>query len=62
MIRSTKNASSTPTTGMTTSAIANKLFLSTHTIDSHRENIKRKLALKNAGELTRAAVQWLLET
>jgi len=48
--------------GMTTSAIANKLFLSTHTIDSHRENIKRKLALKNAGELTRAAVQWLLES
>jgi DNA-binding NarL/FixJ family response regulator len=43
------------------SAIAERLFISTHTIDTHRENIKRKLNLKNAGELTSAAVQWLLE-
>lgn len=48
--------------GMTTSAIANRLYLSTHTIDTHRENIKRKLKLKNSGELMRAAVQWVLET
>ncbi|MBM3272863.1 response regulator transcription factor [Candidatus Kaiserbacteria bacterium] len=47
--------------GLTTSAIANRLFLSTHTIDTHRENIKRKLGAKNAGELNRQAVQWLLE-
>jgi DNA-binding NarL/FixJ family response regulator len=47
--------------GLTSSAIANRLFLSTHTIDTHRENIKHKLGIKNAGELTRAAVQWLLE-
>ena|SRR6476620_618443 len=47
--------------GMTSGAIANSLFLSTHTIDTHRENIKRKLNLKNAGELTRAAVRWVLE-
>ena len=47
--------------GFTTSAIANRLFLSTHTIDTHRENIKRKLAVSTAAELTRAAVQWLLE-
>lgn len=47
--------------GLTSGAIANSLFLSTHTIDTHRENIKRKLNLKNAGELTRAAVQWVLE-
>lgn len=47
--------------GLTTSAIANQLFLSTHTIDTHRENIKRKLAVSNAAELSRAAVQWLLE-
>ena len=46
---------------LTTGAIANRLFLSTHTIDSHREKLKRKLNAKNAGELTRAAVQWLLE-
>jgi DNA-binding NarL/FixJ family response regulator len=47
--------------GLTTSAIANQLFLSTHTIDTHRENIKRKLAVSNAAELSRTAVQWLLE-
>lgn len=48
--------------GLTTSAIANRLFLSTHTIDTHRENIKRKLNVKNSGELVRTAVQWVLET
>jgi DNA-binding NarL/FixJ family response regulator len=47
--------------GLTSSAIANKLFLSTHTIDSHRENLKRKLGVTNAAELNRQAVQWLLE-
>jgi RNA polymerase sigma factor (sigma-70 family) len=47
--------------GLTTSGIANRLGLSTHTIDTHRENIKRKLAARNAAELSRAAVQWLLE-
>jgi DNA-binding NarL/FixJ family response regulator len=47
--------------GLTSGAIATRLFLSTHTIDTHRENIKRKLDLKNAAELSRAAVQWVLE-
>jgi DNA-binding NarL/FixJ family response regulator len=47
--------------GMTSGAIANALRLSTHTIDSHRENIKRKLGAKNAGELTRQAMHWLLD-
>ena len=47
--------------GLTTSVIANQLFLSTHTIDTHRENIKRKLAVTTAAELTRTAVQWVLE-
>lgn len=47
--------------GATSSAIADQLFLSIHTIDTHRENIKRKLELKNVTELTRAAVQWVLE-
>jgi len=47
--------------GMTTSAIANQLFLSPHTIDSHRENIKKKLGVRNAAELNRQAVQWVLE-
>lgn len=48
-------------TGLATGAIAERLFLSPHTIDTHRENIKRKLNLGNGGELTRAAVQWVLE-
>ena len=47
--------------GIKTSEIADRLFLSTHTIDTHRENIKRKLAVSTAAELSRAAVQWLLE-
>ncbi len=47
--------------GLTSSTIANDLLLSTHTIDTHRENIKRKLGLKNAAELNRHAVQFLLE-
>ncbi len=47
--------------GLKTGAIAERLLLSTHTIDTHRENIKRKLAISTAAELSRAAVQWLLE-
>jgi DNA-binding NarL/FixJ family response regulator len=47
--------------GLKTSVIADRLFLSTHTIDSHREKIKRKLAVNNAAELSRAAVMWILE-
>ena len=47
--------------GLTTRAIASRLDLSMHTIDSHREKIKAKLKLKNAAELTRHAVQWVLE-
>jgi DNA-binding NarL/FixJ family response regulator len=47
--------------GKTSAAIAEDLFLSSHTIDTHRENIKRKLGLKNASELNRQAVQFLLE-
>ncbi len=47
--------------GLTSGSIANRLFLSIHTIDTHRENIKRKLGVSNAAELSRAAVRWLLE-
>ncbi len=47
--------------GMTSGAIANALFLSRHTIDTHRENIKRKVNAKNAGELSLMAVHWCLE-
>jgi DNA-binding NarL/FixJ family response regulator len=45
----------------TTSNIAEQLQLSPHTIDSHRQRIKAKLGLQNGAELTRHAVQWLLE-
>jgi DNA-binding NarL/FixJ family response regulator len=47
--------------GQTSSAIAADLLLSSHTIDTHRENTKRKLGLKNAAELSRQAVQFVLE-
>jgi hypothetical protein len=30
-------------------------------VEAHRQAIKRKLNLKTAGELNRAAVQWMLE-
>lgn len=48
--------------GHSTSLIADKLFLSTHTIDTHRENIKRKLGCKNGAELIRHAIQAILES
>ncbi|EGF24399.1 two component transcriptional regulator, LuxR family [Rhodopirellula baltica WH47] len=41
--------------GLTTGAIADKLFLSTHTIDTHREHLKRKLNVDTAAELSRMA-------
>jgi len=48
--------------GLTTGAIAAQLYLSTHTIDTHRENIKRKLRAKNGAELSRQAIQSMLES
>lgn len=47
--------------GLTTRQIAEKLHLSPKTIETYRENIKRKLNLANSVELTRHAVQWVLE-
>lgn len=47
--------------GLTTPEIAARLHLSVKTIETHRENIKDKLDLKNAVELNRHAVQWVLE-
>jgi DNA-binding NarL/FixJ family response regulator len=47
--------------GMTTQNIARKLKLSAKTIETHREKIKTKLNLKNSAELSRRAVQWVLE-
>jgi DNA-binding NarL/FixJ family response regulator len=47
--------------GLITKQIAAKLELSTKTVETYRENIKLKLNLKNGTELTRRAVQWVLE-
>src|SRR5262245_8084410 len=47
--------------GMATKQIAARLGLSPKTIETYREHIKQKLNLKNATELTRNAVQWVLE-
>lgn len=45
--------------GMSTRKIASELVLSVKTIESHRENIKRKLGIKTADELRRHAVAWV---
>jgi len=47
--------------GLSTSAIAQRLYLSVHTIDTHREKIRHKLGVKNGNELMMRAVQWMLE-
>lgn len=47
--------------GVTTRQTAQKLHLSPKTVETYRENIKHKLNLANATELTRHAVQWVLE-
>lgn len=45
--------------GLGTRQIAEKLHLSVKTIESHRENVKRKLHLPDATELVRHAVRWV---
>jgi DNA-binding NarL/FixJ family response regulator len=47
--------------GLSSRQIAAKLEVSPKTVESHRENIKAKLELTTAAELTRYAVQWVLE-
>lgn len=44
--------------GITTQEIADKLFISKKTVESHRINIKRKLNLRNLNELIKFAVEW----
>jgi DNA-binding NarL/FixJ family response regulator len=47
--------------GFTTGQIAGKLHRSVKTVEAHRESIKVKLSLSNSAQLTRRAVQWVLE-
>jgi DNA-binding NarL/FixJ family response regulator len=47
--------------GLATKQIAARLGLSPKTIETYREHIKQKLSLANSTELTRSAVQWVLE-
>lgn len=47
--------------GMGPSEIAEQLHLSVKTIETHRENIKKKLSLRSGSELIRLAMQWFLE-
>jgi DNA-binding NarL/FixJ family response regulator len=47
--------------GLTAAEIARRLHRSVHTIESHRENIKRKLGAKNLAELACRAVEWVLQ-
>ena len=47
--------------GLTAGELANRLHLSPRTIEAYRQRLKTKLNLKNAGESSREAVQWVLE-
>ncbi|HET6425167.1 MAG TPA: response regulator transcription factor [Planctomycetaceae bacterium] len=47
--------------GATPAAIAKKLHISPHTIDSHRENMRHKLGVTNGRELMQRAMRWVLE-
>jgi DNA-binding NarL/FixJ family response regulator len=44
--------------GLTNSEIANKLFISTTTVDSHRKNLLAKFEAKNTATLIRMAAQY----
>lgn len=46
--------------GFSSREIADKLNLSIHTIESHKRHIREKLKLKNAMDLVKHAVQWVL--
>jgi len=48
-------------TGLTTRQIAKEMHLSAKTIETYREHIKTKLSIDTAAELSRHAVQWVLE-
>ena len=43
--------------GLTTEKIAEQLFISTHTVDTHRKNLLEKLGVNNTPMLIKKAVQ-----
>jgi DNA-binding NarL/FixJ family response regulator len=47
--------------GLATKEIAAQLDLSSKTIETHRDNIKRKLDLQKSSDLMRRAVEWVLQ-
>ncbi|MCH5376958.1 MAG: response regulator transcription factor [Planctomycetes bacterium] len=47
--------------GLTATQIAERLHISIHTVETHRENIKGKLEVKNIAALTQRAAQWVLK-
>jgi DNA-binding NarL/FixJ family response regulator len=47
--------------GLASRQIARRLNLSPKTVDTHREHLKEKLELKSSNELTKHAIQWVLE-
>lgn len=47
--------------GLSVSQIAERLHLSVHTVETHRQRIKQKLNLASAAELTRTATRWILD-
>ena len=47
--------------GLSAAQIAQRLHRSKYTVEAHRQAVKRKLKLKTAGQLNRAAAQWMLE-
>jgi DNA-binding NarL/FixJ family response regulator len=46
--------------GLSTSQIANRLHISVHTVETHRENIKHKLGCECSRDLNRRAILWVL--
>ena len=47
--------------GMMTGRVAEKLNLSPRTVETYRQRLKTKLNVDSGGELSREAVQWVLE-